>query len=232
MPQSAKSPGGSRHEQLPLPNNFFSQSESRPPAAGEPPLGLASPVGWDWLIALDMRLADRFNRCVCLGALIIWVWLVLGGILAGNAVAVASGMGTACGLIASLAVYELIDRDRLRTYRRQMQAAADDALAELEDLVAPAPRPILASVPRPTTAPTLALELRESIAHWFAARGMQNSALTLSALADLAAEQIAANPTYEAQAEICNQHITAIICGCNAVNQRQPGGMPNIVRKQ
>ena len=59
---------------------------------------------------------------------------------------------------------------------------------------------------RPMTASTLALELREAIARWFSARGaMPNSQLILAALADLAAEQIAANPTPETADAVLKQ---------------------------
>ena len=79
---------------------------------------------------------------------------------------------------------------------------------------------------RPMTAPTVALELRESIARWFAARGtMPNSQLILAALADLAAEQIAANPTAErADAALKHFHREFLRSYANAV-RRSPGGV-------
>jgi hypothetical protein len=51
---------------------------------------------------------------------------------------------------------------------------------------------------RETVAPKLAVELREAIRDWFAARGTpMESQVILDALADLLAEQVAANPTPE-----------------------------------
>jgi hypothetical protein len=53
---------------------------------------------------------------------------------------------------------------------------------------------------RETMAPTLAVELRETIRDWFAARGtpMESEAI-LSALADLVAEQVWEHPTPDTQ---------------------------------
>lgn len=56
---------------------------------------------------------------------------------------------------------------------------------------------------RPITAPGLALELREAAERWFEAHDlMPNSAAILAALAELAAEQITANPDINTQADI------------------------------
>lgn len=88
---------------------------------------------------------------------------------------------------------------------------------------------------RHTVAPTLAVELREAIHEWFAARGkpMQDSELILAALADLAAEQIAANPTLGAQHGVMNQLIKDIIRGCHAANRRRIGDIEaTIIVKQ
>jgi hypothetical protein len=87
----------------------------------------------------------------------------------------------------------------------------------------------LNQAPRTMTAPTLALELRETIARWFSARHtpvMQSSDLILSALADLTAEQIAANPTHAAQTKVLQGVLNDIFCGCNAANRRRLGGVP------
>jgi hypothetical protein len=88
--------------------------------------------------------------------------------------------------------------------------------------------------PRPMTAPTLPLELRETIARWFAARNipMQSSRVILSALADLAAEQITANPTQPTQEQAINRFIDDVVHGCNAANRRRIGGVPAIIVKQ
>jgi hypothetical protein len=88
--------------------------------------------------------------------------------------------------------------------------------------------------PRPMTAPTLALELRETIARWFAARQipMQSSKVILFALADLAAEQITANPTQPTQEQAINRFIDDVVHGCNAANRRRTGGIPITIVKQ
>ena len=88
---------------------------------------------------------------------------------------------------------------------------------------------------RTMTAPTLPLELRETIARWFSARdtpAMQSSELILSALADLAAEQITANPTWAAQSDVLKKLIHEILGGCNAANRRRLGGIPVTIVKQ
>jgi hypothetical protein len=90
-------------------------------------------------------------------------------------------------------------------------------------------------VPRPMTAPTLELELRETIARWFSTREtptIQNSELILSALADLAAEQITANATYAAQIKVMHGVIHDIFRRCNAANRRRLGGVPVTIVKQ
>lgn len=78
---------------------------------------------------------------------------------------------------------------------------------------------------------TLALELRETIARWFSARDMpmQSSRVILFALADLAAEQITANPTQE---QVINRFIDDVVHGCNAANRRRLGGIPVTIVKQ
>jgi hypothetical protein len=88
--------------------------------------------------------------------------------------------------------------------------------------------------PRALPAPTLPLELRETIARWFAARdaNMQSSELILSALADLAAEQITANPTYAAQTEVIGRFTQDVFSGCNAANRRRMGGIAVTIVKQ
>lgn len=79
---------------------------------------------------------------------------------------------------------------------------------------------------RPMTAPGLTTELRETIAAWFAARDtIQNSQAILAALADLATEQVAANPTPQAQTTVLNHFIDDIIRGLNAANRRRMGGV-------
>lgn len=100
---------------------------------------------------------------------------------------------------------------------------------------ASAPDDCLDRQPRPLTAPTLALELREAIARWFSARdtpAMQSSELILAALADLAAEQVAANPVRDAQNTVLAALIHDIFRGCNAANRRRMGGVPCIIVKQ
>lgn len=87
----------------------------------------------------------------------------------------------------------------------------------------------------PMPAPTLAVELRETVARWFAARNtpaMQSSELILAALADLAAEQITANPTYELQDKATRLLIEDIFRGCRAANRRRMGGIPVTIVKQ
>ena len=87
---------------------------------------------------------------------------------------------------------------------------------------------------RPMTAPTLALELRETIARWFAARNntMQSSRVILFALADLAAEQITANPTRPTQEQAIKGFFDDVIHGCDAANRRRMGGVPVTIVKQ
>ena len=87
---------------------------------------------------------------------------------------------------------------------------------------------------RPMTAPTLALELRETIARWFAARNgtMQSSRVILFALADLAAEQITANPTQPTQEQAISRFFDDVIHGCDAANRRRMGGVPVTIVKQ
>lgn len=81
---------------------------------------------------------------------------------------------------------------------------------------------------QPIVAPTLALELRETIARWFAARdnAMQSSELILSALADLAAEQIAANPTQTARNQVLHFHLHEILRHCSCAIRRRLGSVP------
>jgi hypothetical protein len=76
-------------------------------------------------------------------------------------------------------------------------------------------------------APKLAVELREAINGWFAARGgpIHDSEMIMAALADLAAEQVAANPTPQAQTKVLNRFIRDIIRGLNAANRRRMGGV-------
>jgi thymidylate kinase len=87
---------------------------------------------------------------------------------------------------------------------------------------------------RPMTAPTLALELRETIARWFSARDtMPNSQLILAVLADLAAEQIAANPTHEtADAALKQFHREFLRSYATAVRLSLGGAAAIIVLKQ
>ena len=87
---------------------------------------------------------------------------------------------------------------------------------------------------RPMTAPTLALELRETIARWFSARDvpMQSSGVILFALSDLAAEQITANPTQPTQEQAINRFIDDVIHDCNAANRSRMGGIPVTIVKQ
>ena len=87
---------------------------------------------------------------------------------------------------------------------------------------------------RPMTAPTLALELRETIARWFAARQtpMQSSKVILFALADLAAEQITANPTQPTQEQASSRFLDDVTHGCDAANRRRMGGVPVTIVKQ
>lgn len=76
------------------------------------------------------------------------------------------------------------------------------------------------------TAPTLSTELREAIATWFTARRQpMDSALILDALADLAAEQIAANPTYDTQCEVFGLFTQFTIVHITAANRRRMGGV-------
>jgi hypothetical protein len=80
--------------------------------------------------------------------------------------------------------------------------------------------------PRPMTAPGLTVELREAIAGWFAARDvMPNSAAILAALADLAAEQISANPTLHAQIGVFTALVRDIDAIVAAANRRRMGGL-------
>ena len=82
--------------------------------------------------------------------------------------------------------------------------------------------------PRRVMAPTLAMELRETIARWFAARvtpEIQSSAQILSALADLAAEQIVANPTDHAQVRVTQRFMQEIFRGCRATNRLHLSGL-------
>jgi hypothetical protein len=83
-------------------------------------------------------------------------------------------------------------------------------------------------------APTLALELRETIASWFSARdnAMQSSELILAALADLAAEQIAANPTRAAQNQVLHLHLHEIMRHCTCAIRRRLGGRSVTIVKQ
>jgi hypothetical protein len=83
-------------------------------------------------------------------------------------------------------------------------------------------------------APRLSVELRETIQAWFAARNkpIQDSAVILAALADLATEQIAANPMGAAQIRVMNCFLDDIIRGCNAANRRQMGGIACTIVKQ
>jgi hypothetical protein len=92
----------------------------------------------------------------------------------------------------------------------------------------------LEASPHQLTAGHLSTELREAIARWFSARGdtMQSSQVILFALADLAAEQIAANPTRPTQEQAINRFIDDVIHGCNAANRRRMGGIPVTIVKQ
>lgn len=87
---------------------------------------------------------------------------------------------------------------------------------------------------RPLSAPTLALELRETIARWFTVRdnAMQNSELILAALADLTAEQIVANPTQAAQNRELSFHLYEILRLCSCAIRRRPGGLPVTIVRQ
>jgi hypothetical protein len=94
---------------------------------------------------------------------------------------------------------------------------------------------LLKDLPRQLTAGHLSTELRETIVRWFAARStpaIQDSELILAALADLAAEQILANPTHTAQVRVMNHFADDIIRGCNAANRRRPGGIEVTIIKQ
>ena len=88
--------------------------------------------------------------------------------------------------------------------------------------------------PRQLAAPTLALELRETIARWFAARQipMQSSQVILFALADLAAEQITANPTRPTQEQAISRFFYDVTHDCKAANRRRMGGVPVTIVKQ
>ena len=91
----------------------------------------------------------------------------------------------------------------------------------------------LARTPRDLPAPTLALELRETIARWFSARDkMQSSELILAALADLVAEQITANPTRAAQVKALDRFMDETVRVANAAIRRQLGGMQVTIVKQ
>ena len=83
-------------------------------------------------------------------------------------------------------------------------------------------------------APTLALELREAIARWFSARdnAMQSPELILAALADLTAEQIAANPTRAAQNQVLHLHLHEIMRHCTCAIRRRLGNAPVTIVKQ
>lgn len=87
---------------------------------------------------------------------------------------------------------------------------------------------------REALAPTLAVELRETIWAWFAGRNkpIQDSGVILAALADLATEQIAANPMGDAQIRVMNHFMEDVIRGCNAANRRQMGGIACTIVKQ
>ena len=83
------------------------------------------------------------------------------------------------------------------------------------------------------TAPSLALELRETIARWFAARDlMMNSEAILAALADLAAEQITSNPTRATQVKVLELFMDDVVRVSNAAIRRQLGGVPCVIVKQ
>ena len=88
---------------------------------------------------------------------------------------------------------------------------------------------------RPMAAPTLALELRETIERWFSARdtpAMQSSELILSALADLLAEQIAANPTPEtADAALKHFHREFLRSYATTVRRSLGGVLVTLVRQ-
>lgn len=87
---------------------------------------------------------------------------------------------------------------------------------------------------RETLAPTLSTELRETIHAWFAGRHkpVQDSAAILAALADLAAEQIAANPTHDAQCAAMSLFTHDIIVGITAANRRRLCGIACTIVKQ
>jgi hypothetical protein len=88
---------------------------------------------------------------------------------------------------------------------------------------------------RPMTAPTLALELRETIARWFSSRdthAMQSSELILSALADLVAEQVSANPTPETQDAALKRFNREFLRIYAAVIRLRLGGIPVTIVKQ
>lgn len=83
------------------------------------------------------------------------------------------------------------------------------------------------------TAPTLAVELREAIRDWFAARGtpMESEAI-LDALADLLAEQISANPTPEtADAALRHFHREFFRVFGDAVRRSLGGVVVKLVRQ-
>jgi len=84
------------------------------------------------------------------------------------------------------------------------------------------------------TAPTLATDLREKIRDWFEARDipMQSSRVILFALADLAAEQITANPTQQTQRQAIDRFIGDVVHDCHAANRRRMGGIPVTIVKQ
>jgi hypothetical protein len=84
----------------------------------------------------------------------------------------------------------------------------------------------LAQAPRQMTAPSLTLELRECIARWFSARDlMPNSQAILAALADLAAEQIAANQTIDQQCAVFRNFARDIDTMIAAANRKRMGGI-------
>lgn len=93
--------------------------------------------------------------------------------------------------------------------------------------------PFLETKPHLLCAGDLSTELRESIQNWFALRGqMPNSATILKALADLTAEQIAANPTGVDQVAVFNRFIDATVTATNAAVRRRMGGIRCAIVKQ
>lgn len=107
-------------------------------------------------------------------------------------------------------------------------------MSESPDIKA-ATRLLAAGAPaRQLTAGQLSTEIRETIARWLEQqKSARSSALIFAALADIAGEEIAANPDEIAQLEALNHFVDRVILARRHANRVRMGGvLVDLVVKQ